>query len=506
MTIIGASSLTLADRIDQAAQAEKARRDLLTFLDYVRVLDPSEGGAGYVTFSKPPHLLRLHQACETLPPGEVLPVLKARKVFVTSYFEAKALHDGMYHPNVFIPITSQGEQEAKEFIRGARFMWASLPDELRVPLKKGEDSTETLGFVGGGRIQAFPATEHAGRSYTGTWGLMDEADFHKAFLAAFEAQLPLYHSTGGRLYVVSTPNYEQVDSPFRQLYQKSARHLYVGYFDRPGRTEETYQHARAQSLDVARFEKENSRTEEEALAPPRALAYFDPDVLQEMLAHMVTSPWKQEGYLSLWKPPAVGRHYVMGADTAWGKTGSYNCAAVSEWETAEQVAELHGRLHPNDMAYEVVELHKRYNHAFMGLERAGEGQERDGDSVVVVDKVVELLRDCSCAKAKRLPMLYYHDHLAPEPKVPGWQTDGKSRPMILGEFREAVRERQVTLHSRAGLGEMMTFIQGENGRAEAAKGAFDDRVLAYAIMWQMRKYAKFQVTTNRGPIHVPGGF
>lgn len=480
--------------LDQRVKQSEARRNLWRFLDYVQVIDPTEGGKGYVPFSKPDHLWRLHQAVQATPPGEVLPILKARKVFVTSYFQGMAIHDAQYKPNAFIPITSQGEDEAKEFIRGARYIWEHLPPDLQIPLKKGEDNTETLGFVGGGRVQAFPSTTKAGRSYTGTWGLMDEADFHEYFLAAFEAQLPLYHSTGGRLFCVSTANFEKVDSDFRQLYTRSPRHLFLGYYDRPGRTEASYTHAKGQSLDMARFEKENARTEEEALAPPRALAYFDVDTLQWMLQYQAQEPMKVEGSLSTWKPPAVGRHYVIGGDTAWGRTGSYTAATVNEWETGEQVAEFWGRPAPNEAAYELFQLHKAYNHAFTGLERAGEGQERDGDAVVVVEKLEALMRDCSCRQGKRLPMLYYHDHRAEEPKKPGWQTDGPSRPVMLGEWREVIRERQATIHSRGGISEMMNFIQNEKGRPEAAKGAFDDRVMAYGIMWQMRKWAKFKVT------------
>ena len=223
--------------------------------------------------------------------------------------------------------------------------------------------------------------------------------------------------------------------------------------------------------------------------------YFSLDALKAM-ALDVMRPDVEEGNLAVWKKPAVGGRYIIGADTAWGKTGSYNCAAVFDYQTAEQVAELHGHLAPNDMAYQVWQLHKQYNHAYMGLERAGDGQERDGDSVVVVDKVVQLLMSCDCRDR-----LFYHDWQAKEPKTPGWRTDGQTRDPMLGEFAEAIRERQLRIHSKTGVEEMMSFVRDEQGTPGHAEGAHDDRVIAYAIGWKMRKYATF---TNRQAKAIPG--
>jgi len=152
------------------------------------------------------------------------------------------------------------------------------------------------------------------------------------------------------------------------------------------------------------------------------------------------------------------------------------------------------------MAYELVQLHKAYNHAYMGIERAGEGQERDGDSVVVVDKVVELLKQCGCTGR-----LFYSDFDAVKPEKPGWQTDAKTRPVMLGEFREAMRNRQVVIHSRPGVAEMLSFVRNEKGRPEASKGAFDDRPVTYAIGWQMRKHANYSVGGGK-PVLVNRGW
>jgi len=470
----------------QDVERELCRRSLLDFLAWVRIPDPPPAGTGVAAFEMWPHILRLHEAAEAVAPGGVLAVLKARKLGVTSYFEARFLHQALYRPGAVLPVISQGEKEAVKIIADCRFIWEHLPDHLRSDLTA--DNSEALGFRGGGAIQAFPATAKAGRSYTGTEILFDEADFHETFEASYNALLPLVQDTGGKVFLVSTANPDTVDSTFRQLYRRSPVRFFIGYYDRPGRTEQTYAASRALSSDDARFEKENPKSEEEALAPPRARAYFEIDSLNA--AMLDTMPARETiGALSIWRRAVVAGRYILAADTAWGVTGSYNCAAVFDWQTNEQMAELHGRLHPEEMAFEIWQLHKSYNHAFMGIERAGEGQERDGDSVVVVDKVVELLKGCGC-----FGRLFYSDFGAEKPERPGWQTDARSRPVMLGEFREAMRNRQVIIRSRPGVAEMLSFVRNEKGRPEASKGAFDDRVVTYSMGWQMRKYANYSVS------------
>ena len=481
-------------------EREILSRDLVSFFDYVRIPDPPPFGNGTAVFEPWKHILRLHQAVEDVIPGGTLPHLKARKLGVTSYFEARFVWMAQFRKGSFLPVISQGEVEAKKVIADCRFIWDHLPEHLRSELIV--DNATTLAFKDGGTVQAFPATSKAGRSYTGTEVLVDEADFHSEFESSYNALLPLIQDSGGKMFVVSTANPDVLDSPFRRLYQNAANRLFLGYFERPNRSDRTYLQALELASDIARFEKENPKSEHEALAPPRTRAFFDVDTLEQMSESDVSEPREHlRGLVGIWQHPVSEGRYVIGADTAWGKTGSYNCAMVLDWNTGVQMAELHGRLHPDEMAQEIIYLHKMYNHAYMGLERAGEGQERDGDSVVVVDKVAQMLQECSCRNR-----LYYHDRTSSIPATPGWQTDGKTRPVMLAELAETIRKRYIVIRCHEGIGELLSFIRNENGRAQAAKGAYDDRVMAYAIAWQMRKYARFTSSSPTSKIFVPTSF
>jgi len=69
---------------------------------------------------------------------------------------------------------------------------------------------------------------------------------------------------------------------------------------------------------------------------------------------------------------------------------------------------------------------------------------------------------------------------------------------MLAEFADAIRNRLIVLRCREGITEMLSFIRNEAGRPQASKGGYVDRVMAYAIAWQMRKFANFGTRRLRG--------
>ena len=84
-------------------------RDLIEFLGYVYIPDPPPAGVGLIAFDKWPHILRLHEAVESVPSGGILPHIKARKLGVTSYFEARFVWVAQYQRGAFLPVVSQAE-------------------------------------------------------------------------------------------------------------------------------------------------------------------------------------------------------------------------------------------------------------------------------------------------------------------------------------------------------------------------------------------------------------
>ena len=231
-------------------------------------------------------------------------------------------------------------------------------------------------------------------------------------------------------------------------------------------------------------------------------AFFDTAALGEMLRDCKPPLETINGVIKIWHKPVVAGRYVAAGDVAWGEKGSFNAMPIVDMQTGLQMAELHGRMKTDETAFQVVELCKYYNNAFVGVEANGEGRS-------VVDKMLEL------GYGSRM---FYRDNPQLKPDRPvnrpsrlaGWWTDQTTRPIMLSELASAVYNRQLILRSADAVHELMSFVRNDRGRPEPAEGAYGDRVMSLAILWQMRQYATFPMAASstagragRDPVRVP---
>ena len=75
----------------------------------------------------------------------------------------------------------------------------------------------------------------------------------------------------------------------------------------------------------------------------------------------------------------------------------------------------------------------------------------------------------------------------------GWITSTKTRPALIAEAVQMVREHVELINDRKTLEEMLTFTRNEKGRPEAAPGCHDDLVISYGIVLSIRKQQSFTV-------------
>jgi hypothetical protein len=385
-------------------------------------------------------------------------------------------------------VLSKGEKDAQEFLSKCKHVLRNLPSWL-TPERDIDSLSEITFPTLEAKIQALAATENAGRSETATLVIQDEADFHLNLETNYAAFGPTIDA-GGQLVMVSTANKTKATSFFKKMYRAAPENgfskVFMPWGVRPGRDEDWRERVASRYEDY-QLEGEYPTTEEEALRPPQVRMYFNADAVSAM-SEDIAEPRevRRGGVIRIWKKPIVAGKYVAGGDFAWGETGAFDVLTIHDWSTGEQVAEIYGRLDDDEMATESVQLLSEYNKAWFAGERNGEGRH-------VLDKMIEL------GYGDRM----YHS--ADDWKVNdvhrGWLTNAQTRPVLLREYEEAIRNRLVVVRCRESVSEHSTFIRDEKGKPGPQEGAYSDHVMSSAIMWMARSSARF-IDRNMKPIKI----
>ena len=184
----------------------------------------------------------------------------------------------------------------------------------------------------------------------------------------------------------------------------------------------------------------------------------------------------KSGGICIYKPPERGVPYVIGADTAGEGSDSF-VAQVLDNRTGEQVAKLRQTYDEDLFAKQIFCLGMHYNKALIGIE-----------TNYSTFPVMELER-------LRYPRQYVResidDYTHKVKKSYGFQTNNKTRPVIISTLVEVVRESVELICDQTTLEEMLTFVRNEDGRAEAEAGAHDDCVMALAIAHYIRPQQRY---------------
>jgi len=67
----------------------------------------------------------------------------------------------------------------------------------------------------------------------------------------------------------------------------------------------------------------------------------------------------------------------------------------------------------------------------------------------------------------------------------GYNTNASTRPILLGDWKQAVDSRAVNIYDKQTINEMLSFVIAPNGKAQAESNAHDDLIFAHAIAWQL---------------------
>jgi hypothetical protein len=207
------------------------------------------------------------EALLRLASERLLIILKARQLGITWLCCAYALWMCMFKPGQVVLLFSKGALEAYELNRRIRAMYLRLPYWMRKRNALVKDNLSELAWANNSRVQSLAATRSAGRSFTASLVLMDEAAFMQWADELYTALKPTIDG-GGQLFVVSTANGEQ--GLFHKLWKDAVKRLnnfatlFLSWRARPGRDEAWRARVASEALSALVDLQEYPGTAEEA--------------------------------------------------------------------------------------------------------------------------------------------------------------------------------------------------------------------------------------------------
>lgn len=208
-------------------------------------------------------------------------------------------------------------------------------------------------------------------------------------------------------------------------------------------------------------------------------------------------------FLTIFRDPIPNHRYVIGLDTAEGilpegvKDPDQSVAIVIDIDNGcEQVATICGFLGEDEIAKRVLMLGKYYNTAFIVPEVSGYGMH----AAHIIGS--EYPRE----------MLYHRtgflDDSPKRSRQIGWKTTVASRPMLLGDLKQAIADRALIVHDERTIKELKRLEWNDKGRIEAGTGSHDDHCFALGLAFQgLRAYPKhhgqFSQTTTAQQLYSP---
>lgn len=164
--------------------------------------------------------------------------------------------------------------------------------------------------------------------------------------------------------------------------------------------------------------------------------------------------------------------YVGGGDTA-GDGSDYFSGHILDNVTGKQVARLHHQFDEDLYARQMYCLGKYYNYALLSIEV--------NFSTYPVKELQRLgyTRQFKREVIDEISKVKQHKY--------GFRTTTASRPVIIAELVQIVREEPELINDVSTLNEMLTFVRNEKGKPEAQQGKRDDLIMGLAIAHKARQ-------------------
>lgn len=398
-------------------------------------------------------------------------ILKARQIGFSTAAIGYLYHKTIMTPGTNTAIIGYNAPLTAELLDKVKTFWRSTPAELRPVIQYNSKSEISFPNIDS-KIIVLPSTENVGRGYTLHNVLLTELsawDKAEDKMMSLEASVPI----DGLIIIESTPRGQG------NLYHKM-------YVEENGYTKKEYGwwwHYTEEEIDVIRKRMNNPMrfAQEyglEFLASGRSV--FDQNIIRKQRKNILKTgdkngDWtvvEDEG-LRIYSQIYSDAMYIFGVDTSEGiDGGDYSTVTVWNRMTGEEAGFYKGLIEPDKLAKLLNTWGRKFNNALMVVEVNNHG-----------------LTTLTVLKQLMYPTLYfrmaqfetigtrYSDRL-------GWKTTKLTRPLLIDDLSQAVREELLIIHSKETLDEMSTFIYDKNNNMVPSGTSHDDCIFSAAIGYQ----------------------
>ena len=403
-------------------------------------------------------------------------IMKARQIGFSTAVTGYLYHKSIITAGVTTAIVGYNNDLTAELLDKIKTFYRTTPDALKPTIHYNSKYEISFPKVDS-KILVLPSTENVGRGYTLNYCLLTELPFWdkaEEKMVTIEASVPV----NGKIIIESSPG--AVGDYFHRMWVSDNDYIKKEYGWWWNYTEEEIEIIRRRMNNARKFNNNyaleflvsgRSVFNPETIAAQRKniLKVGDKVKLEDGTEHVVR---EEEGF-RIYRPPQPGHFYCFGVDTAEGVSGGdYTVAMVFDRKTGEEVAFYRNHMAPDRVAKLLDKWGRHYNNALLVVE-----SEAHGNVVLNVLKTMVY------------PSLYFRpsrfDGIGnPWSDKLGWKTTKLTRPILLDELEQVLREETFIVHSKEMVDEMTVFVFNDANNQIAMQGYHDDCVFAAGIAYQ----------------------
>jgi hypothetical protein len=221
--------------------------------------------------------------------------------------------------------------------------------------------------------------------------------------------------------------------------------------------------------------------------------FFDRTKIDDLIAN-ATEPQNDSAGFQTWEVFNPAHSYAVGGDVGKGNGGDHSASVIVDFESnpKRQVASYANNMIPADQfAHELKRQGDFYGTCLIGPEKNAEAGGSCLTTLKMIYPVDWIYRQVPADKA--------HDKPVSSMEL-GWETNHANKYTILNNLRSAVEDGQLLIRDIRILKEMRSFTHSDADELGSARMGHATRhfdlLMATAIAWEMRKYARVRTNTT----------